>query len=252
MLIHNRWSCLTWTRIDVIEASAEFRAPIYPCWWDVEVTDLYGLLEGSPYKSAGQGFSRLEKHFPPSSLRVLRDFATLNSIMSHARLQELKQDTLQHIIAVRNCIGHRLSSLPSWDDLDEEIRETMDSRAYELSRLTCVIYQNAVMFTLSPHRGWHNGLASRLRWLLALGGSRTDETDELTGLVLWSLFIGAIASLQGLNSDFFRNNLRGLLSERYAAPSEHLLTVKAALHEFVWSNEACDAGFQVIWREVVD
>ena len=177
------------------------------------------------------------------------DFATLDVVMSKARLQELSEDTLQHIQTVRNSVGHRLVSLPSWDDLGPDERKSIDSRAYELSRLTCVIYQNAVMFSLFPHRGWQNGLTGRLRWLISLDDRKSTANRGLDNLVIWCLCIGAIASYEGTNSEYFRKTLRERLSERYEDPSKQLLAVTAVLHTFVWSNEACDMGLQMVWNE---
>lgn len=230
-----------------MESSAEYRRPLYANFWDSVPSDLFRVLSGEPVKVVGTGFGRLASQFPPSTLEVFQDLATLDLVMSRARMQELSEATLQHIMTVRNCIGHRLVSLPRWDDLDEDTRMLTNSRTYGLAHLTCVIYQNAIMLSLFPNRGWQNGLTARLRFLLSVQDAATVQDEGVDDLVLWSLCVGAIASHQGRDSGFFQDSLQTLLLKRYDEASQQFTAVTAILHNFVWSDEACKQGFQIVW-----
>lgn len=241
---------LTLGRVDLVEVGTSHTHPYYRRLWNADVSELYQYAPDASFLSRGRGFRLLSDHIPDFATDVFQDLAILDAIMCHTRLQQLSNDVLQHILTVRNCVAHRLLSLPSWDEMDESTQQQTDSRVYEICRLSCVIYSNAVLFSMFPHSGWQDRLTWRLRWLHSLDVPPTAASEAMDGLVLWSLCIGAVASFEGQNSSFFQLTVRQFLSERYDPPENYAKEVKDRLEEFLWSENACDIGRRTMRKEI--
>jgi hypothetical protein len=234
-----------------MEAGRDFRVPTFLSYWNVEVTGLYPLPgDAGAVASPGMGFSRLTDLLSTESIQMFMDVALLDSAMEYWRTREVLGSRLLHLMEVRNAVAHRLLSMPSWDDLDGVQQRMTDRTAYEICRLTCVIYSNAVFFSMFPHSGWHVRLTGRLRWLLSFFPTTCFEDTAMESLILWCNTIGAIASYQTKHFDFFRDSIREVLTKREIHSQEDWIKLCVTFDEFVWSKHACELGVRMIWSNI--
>ena len=222
---------------DLSYACAEYSTPFFPCFWPMDVLQTLSRQRQSisPDRlGSGHAFSSTVGGLPPDALETLLNLVAVDNIMS--RFNESLSDAMERLLSLRNAALHMLISLPTWSELSVEAKEGRHSSIYDICRLTSVIYATAVMLGMPPHLGWHVVLAARLRSLLetvALDQWREDASD----LLMWSLFIGGLASYRSEHRVYFEETLRGVLRRRDLAswPS-----VRSILHGYLWSDSACE------------
>jgi hypothetical protein len=171
--------------------------------------------------------------------------------MEYWRVQEITEQKLQRLMEVRNSTAHDLLSLPNWDDLDGAEQLSTDQTVYEVSRIVCTIYSNAVFFSIFRHNGWRNRLTQRLRWLLSFVELHGSTTDSMIDLVFWSCFVAAIASYGTKHYAYFRGRLREILypSDEVQTPRFDWQESRRRLKQFMWSC-ACDHGARIVWSDL--
>lgn len=175
--------------------------------------------------------------------------ATINGIISNAQHQPLTAQKRQAVLATRNALQYQLLLLPEWHDLDEDAQTHSDESLYKICRLTAIIYSNAVLFGLPPHRGWHTNLAMRLREESQIPDDTPHRSTGSDDLLLWVYFVGGMAAFRSPARLYFESALRDLLRRRRKR-SRTWDMVEAVLGEFMWSRAACRHGASVLWVAV--
>ena len=155
------------------------------------------------------------------------------------------ESPIHHLcIKARNWTHHRLMSLPCWQELAEDERSECPQGAYEICRVTAILYSTAVIFPMPANTGWY------LKEVEAL--ANFHKTFTLRGLpgstnssIIWALWIAGMAAMHTPHRNFFVTALRSSLV------SSGLLSwpaVTDTLARFLWSEPACGRGGKLLWE----
>lgn len=233
---------LTRDRIDILESSIDMSKPRFEPFWDFRASMDFEGFAGIGHISPGLGFSNLIGVLPAQAIAALRSLAHADMIMTYHDLVPLEQD-YQKVLYVRNAAIHSVLCLPPGEELSLSDSGEADFAIYEVCRITSIIYSNAVLLGLPTHSGWHRRCVGKLRDVLE-ATNLSAWAEYSPGVLIWSLFVGCIASYRTPHRRFFETSLRHTL----------LLTnvlswnsVKQCLAEFLWSEGACEHGATVIW-----
>ena len=222
-----------------------FRAPIFPCVWEIKPTILtpgkYWSLSADE-AMPGEGFRNIPGRLP--RLTTFTDLSAVDLAMAHHCVLHFSGDDFTHLVYARNAAKHKIMSLPPWSKLADLERRWADNCVYECCRLTTVLYANTVSFpTLEDFPGVQEPLR-QLRDLLASFDLNQFE-GECSAVVLWAVFVGGIASYRTQHWSFFVSALRICKATASIASLEEAVAV---LRAFVWSDAACADGAQVVWN----
>ena len=231
-------------RIDLLESSCELSKPRFPCFWDVEVNVFLdsGIYGGICKRPPGRGFFNIPGDLPPSAVTAFTDLALVDLMMTRHNYAP-RESFVPMLLAARNASIHRLLCVPAWEDLKGFEKERTDLIAYEVCRVTAILYSNAVLLGIPPHNGWHKMFIERLRILLEVSKC-TTWAEDVSGFWVWALFVGGITSYRSPHRSFFKNALHELLLS-LGLPSWQ--SVRSRLQEFLWSDAACEHGAIVLW-----
>lgn len=226
----------------------EFRKPYYACYWDSQLHKLVDDLSlYTTAKSAGEGFVVVADLLSKKSLPVFRELSILDRIMAQYRHLETSSQEMMEILSTRNAGVHALLSLPEWEDLDPVERKKTHRTVYDVCRLTCAIYVNAVIIGFPPHSKWHIRLCGRLRWLHE--STLTRWPVVASEVLLWSLTVGSIAAFVSPHREFFELALQRAI---FAADISKWSQVHHVLRKFVWDAHACQQGVAMLRERLGD
>ena len=127
--------------------------------------------------------------------------------------------------------------------MDHESKVKSNPIAYELSRLACLLYSNAVLLGLPPDNGWHQRLVQRLVGVFEV--SNLDQDGSFYRLQFWSLFTAAIAAYGLPERSFLESQLREAISKHRIY---HYNAAQAILRDYLWSDDACGMGAADLWK----
>lgn len=222
---------------DLVYASADFRCPHFPCYWrESKVGTLceQQSFSASESHTPGLAFTNLAGSLPGRTLDVLLEVAAVSNIM--ARFRDTSWDNMEQLLRVRNAVLYRLITLPSWDELSGTERHGSNQSIYDICRHTAVIYSTAVLLGMPPHLGWHIRLSGKLKVMLEAMSPETWREDP-PDFLIWSLFIGAVASYRSEHRAYFQKHLQqALIRRQWLAWS----VVREHLHGYLWSDNACE------------
>ena len=108
----------------------------------------------------GTAFSQCP--LPSTLISVLEDLSIIDFAMGQSRTRKVKDKAVRQLIGARDGAQHRLVASPSWNELDDDARAKTSHQLYECTRLTAIIYSNAVVYAYPPHSGWHVKLVAQL------------------------------------------------------------------------------------------
>ncbi|KAK6441019.1 hypothetical protein LTR95_002751 [Oleoguttula sp. CCFEE 5521] len=235
--------------IDLTAASMGDERPRFARYWQHDLSNLSmfwsltkpdPMLEGHGFALAAQG------HMPDEALTLFKNLSVVDKLLSRHGSQWGQSDEVSALIQVRNKLHYDLLCMPSWDDLPVEEKLVTHSAIYDISRITCIIYSNAVLLGLPPHTGWHEQLTSRVRLLLSLF-MLDSLIDEAWPLLVWSAMVAGMAAYRSPHRQFFEHYLRDQLSLRQELDWQF---VRKHVKTFIWSDSACEHGAAVLWDRV--
>ena len=190
----------------------------------------------------GVGFSSPALGLPFNAVITFTDLALVDRIMAIYECA-LRGCIVPLLLAARNTSVHRLLSLPAREGFNESDGKRTDLITYEISRIACIMYSNAILLGLPPHNGWHRMFVERLRTLLELVDFK-EWAESAWSLLTWACFVGGIASYRTPHRRFFESFLRNLLL-RFALRTWR--SVRERLEGFIWADGACEHGAAVLW-----
>ena len=193
--------------------------------------------------TTGKGFRSCS--IPDTLVAVLEDMSLIDYALDRCRLQRLDDGNFSKLMNARDAVQHHMLSLPSWEDLDEKARSNICRPVYEGTRLTALLYSNAVVYPEPPHNGWHIKLVERLEVLLC---HRIDE-DWSAGpstLLTWILVICSIAAYRTSREEGLERALRRHIAQRSGPRSK--AAVREVVKEYLWSDNACGQGLSIVWE----
>ena len=231
--------------IDLVRACSTFKKPMFPCFWDASPSNIFpGSGAIVPDKSVpGRGFSEIAGGLPTQAVTTFRNLAIVDELMIQYRHPQLTNSNFEDLMNVRNATLYQLMSLPSWDELNEFEKGNSYAAIYEVCRSTAVLYANAVILALPPHSEWHKPVIEHLRRLLEISSLHL-WTEDASTLLIWSLFVGGIASYGTPDRKYFERCLRGTLLEGNRISWS---AVRQNLKEFLWADSACEHGAAILW-----
>jgi hypothetical protein len=151
----------------------------------------------------------------------------------------------------RLAVQHRLVSVHPEEDLIVVPSSSSDSEPniYECVRLTALIFGVAVVY---PIPNPHNVLVELVKRLkIAIEGLEREIGDfamELSGVLLWILVLGGIASSDKPERPWFVSQLAFIVRKL------HIMDwgdVEDILEFFLWLESACGKGGRELWDETM-
>ncbi len=227
-------------------AAVSLEVPIYPCYWDVQDSDLEAAtLHAAQKDDAGSGFTSIKHSLPKRAVRAFRRLAIADRAMSSGRQAEAEK--VEHLKALRNVACHEVLCLPNWRRMWTADSNIPFALIYELCRLVARLYLGLVMLACSAQSGWHYDVLARIKILFE------DENDTLETFkdhidaqraILWIVCVSAAASIGSVHASFFEMKLRRLLHEHHHTT---WLPVRRILRRFIWSDNACEDAAANLW-----
>ena len=235
------------TRVDLLLARSSYSKPAFPWLWHIDASVLTQHRDYSTIADAmpavAIGFVELGNYLPADAISIFRDLAIVDQTLEHTRTHRLQDVDLDILITARDTAHHRLLNLPPWSEIGEPERQKIDDFVYECCRLTCILYVHTVISPLLPGCPGILQPLAELNALLELNQSRFDEVS-ISGMILWSLFIGGLAAFRTRHRKFFIYTLREYVSTHHIASSQHARKISRA---FLWADCALLQGTSVIW-----
>lgn len=237
---------LSIARTDLVYASINLEKPRHPCVWipDDETARACRNMRFRSAQAAGQGFASIAGSLPPELLDAVLNAAATDLILSRYEYEPLLDPARIEIL--RCATQYRLLALPKWTQLQSQDNLRFDEKVYESCRLTAILYSNAVVLALPPHTGWHLRLCVQIRQLLR-DCDMTELSRKAPGLLIWTLFIAALAAHKTPDHGHFVSLLRPALVR------ESLWTRSATeqvLEQFLWARKACGHAVEDLWAAV--
>lgn len=219
---------------------------MFPKFWDVEVPNLHHSWTNSILvtDTIGRGFaSQQGVALTEEAVRVFTNLAVVDRILSHRGLHWVKGAEVTPLLSARNAAHYDVLCLLSWDSLDSASKEQSHLVAYELCRLACLLYSNAVLMSLPPDTGWYKRLIERLAHLLE--SSERDHDNTHSKLLIWSLFTACVAAYDLPERVVFEQCFLEILSRSQITEWDRLHGI---LQEFLWSDAACEMRAKDLWN----
>jgi hypothetical protein len=197
-------------------------------------------------------FWRLQGHgITDSMLQVLDSMGAFALAVGHYLQGKPFSLSSGEINRTRVAVQHRLVSLPPEDELiiEPASLSLSELNIYECVRLTALIFGVAVVH---PIPNPHNVLVELVRRLKiaieVLGKGIEDFAMELSGVLLWMLVLGGIASSDKPERPWFISQLALIVRKL------HLMDwsgVEDILESFLWLESACGKGGRELWDEIM-
>jgi len=149
----------------------------------------------------------------------------------------------------RVAVQHRLVSLPPEEELIIMPEDELQPSIYECVRLTALIFGVAVVHPIPNPHNVLVGLVRRLKiTILGLGREIGDFAMELSGVFLWMLVLGGVASSDKLERPWFVSQLALIVRKLRLMDWGG---VEDILESFLWLESACGKGGRELWDEVI-
>jgi hypothetical protein len=155
--------------------------------------------------------------------------------------------TFTVIIDHRNFVQHSLMSLDTAKELYDK-DTNMDEPLYECCRLAAIVYSLLVIFPLPPVLGPFEGLAEQLHMELTRIGVNYD-TAPRSKLLLWTLVMGAIASIGCRQRPWFLSQIQTLSAKMDVRDWRQ---AKEIVESFLWLPSTNDPDGRDLWIEMQD
>ena len=209
------------------------------------------MAYSSAREQPGQGFlCRIPGGLPSNAEALFERLSSTDKLMNEFRDRRLTDSEYSMLIMARNAVQHRLISLQSWEHLPERERDAHSRVMYECCRITALLYSNAVLFPIPLNTGWHRRLCQQLRNVMQ--ASLFDSllhAKESRAVLLWSLYIGAMAAFHTPERSFFLDSLRQILAQQSHEYTSWQV-VESVLLDFLWTDTVCGQGAAVVWHEL--
>jgi hypothetical protein len=148
-------------------------------------------------------------------------------------------------------VQHRLVSLPPDDELiiEPSSLSLLELNIYECVRLTALIFGVGVVHLIPNPHNVLVGLVRRLKIsIVRLDREIGDFAMELSGVLLWMLVLGGIASLDKPERPWFVSQLALMVRKLRLMDWGG---VEDILESFLWLESAYGKGGQELWDEVI-
>jgi hypothetical protein len=192
----------------------------------------------------GRSFYRfLEVGLTHDLVNVLQDMYSYNVATEMYSQGVLRNLSICVMVDRRNSIQHRLMSLPSAKELNND--HFQPQKIYELCRISAIIYSLLAIFPLPTFNAPFPQLALMLRQTLV-------EIDlpqiwkTIPDLLLWILMLGGIASI-GNERMWFVVTLRCL---GVTTSIRNWGALKHVMKSIMWLDCVCDSDGEVLWDEI--
>lgn len=232
---------------DLLNASTSASRPVYPQYWQPS----YSILAPTSWDwssttmntDSGSGFfSKMFDLLPSKSLACVVRLSKLNHVLSSPPTAPPDKSFMVSMLNTTLALHHQLLSLSAWNKLDPA-DQAGPERLYDICRLAALIYCNAVLLAVPPHRHWHVKLSERLYSMLDDHYTNSEPGAEAEFLI-WALCVGSLAVSHGPSRDRYEVFLRHLMSKQKIQQQEHL---EQLLARYLWSDRACGPGLTTLW-----
>lgn len=170
-----------------------------------------------------------------AELRMADEYLkTLTSVLPDMRSR-------QKVMAIQDSVQRRLLSVPTWNDLNVDVRAQASRQTYECGRLGAIMYSTAVVLALPPESGWHIRLATEIR--SAVIQPRRSRNNDDDSIMLWALSLAAIACHDSWLFSWYISDLRKRARHHGVRNWSDLETI---LKTLVWCDSACGRGAAVL------
>jgi hypothetical protein len=202
----------------------------------------------SPVQTLGKAFRQLpECGITETMLEVLDCMEAITTGIDHYLQGKPGRLTLGQIVRTRTGIQKRLLVLPTAIELNINTTVSSCPNIYECCRLMAMIFSIAVIY---PILNTYDVLQTLVRQLIA--GLEAMDIESLSvdysGVLLWILVLGGIATLGKPERSWFVSNLALINVKRVKLDWNG---VEDILKSFLWLESACSPGGRRLWGEVV-
>lgn len=233
-------------------AGTNFGPPTFANYWEPHpaIIAQHNSLLSSHGNSAGRGFfTRIPCGLPAKSLAVFVRLATVDRYMAENSGHYETDEAYRRMMNTRNAVHHSVLSLLPWDMLDDVERRSTSSAVYECCRTAAVLYSCAVLYGLPHHLNWQARPVEHLQELVASGRHELREAPEV---LLWTLCIGALATLSSHGRAFFDRNLAELCEQGDGTYRWSFAECRVIVEDFLWSRRACGDGAAIVWAALLE
>jgi hypothetical protein len=249
----------------LIDASRKTRKPLWP-WLNFSTCVTQHSSAGNFLSFNGQLGTGLIPFISHASHRHELEQAIFAVIEVTAKLQTYRHNIGDHMVEMvqlRNYAQHlvlKLDPVPLFEPLvrseereDNLFRTESNQRPmhvpnflYEVIRTSLLIFNNIVVYPLSPASGVETKLAKRLRVILYSGlQARVLDVALYTNLLLWSMILGGISTEDREDAKWFQTQCYGLT--RNDCQWQSLDSAVKLLSSFIWLDFVMHKETKKFW-----
>ncbi|KAM3417027.1 hypothetical protein BST61_g8609 [Cercospora zeina] len=231
---------------DLIDGSANAAKPNFPSIWSSRqyLEALDPALRRLSRDVEGQYFDQHIAHGPARErCAVFQRLSSVDKLLDDFARRSVSRDEAFFIAELSSAVQHELLSLPSWRDLHGTQNDALPEVVCESSRLASILYSNSIVFPVKASDPWLDQLLTQMRAVFLDCDSVLEERD-CAHILVWALFIAAMAAYSTSHRTFFSTLLSRLL-RRFQLVSWD--SVHAILQGFLWRDSACLPGARTLW-----
>lgn len=240
----------------LIQSAISFSKPIYPLlqpdgqpYADISSTVFLGRVHQAPRTNSGFGCLQAAG-IPERLVMVFISLGQLSRALKMLNDGSVDRPSYDRIGDYRNLVQHRLLSLPTTEDLHEQILEGRTASQdiwslYDACRITALLYSTHVTFPVPRTASQREDVLTSHRTKLLAIGPHIRQSSEVLELQLWCTIIGGIASEHGTHRNWYTIEVKRLAS---LCGVQSSLQLMETMERFAWMEEACQAGARALWN----
>jgi hypothetical protein len=178
-------------------------------------------------------------------VNVLRDMSHYNAMVGAHSQGMMPSPDMAVLADKRNLTQHRLLSLPSAYDFEEQFFAV--HKTYESTRLAAIMYSLLVLFPLPAATAPFTRLAQMLKTALVDSELKTSWR-RAPKLLLWILVVGGVGSMNTPDRSWYVAALCWLTA---AVGIKRWEDLREVVMPILWLEYTCDAAGQALWGETV-
>ncbi|KAF2215542.1 hypothetical protein CERZMDRAFT_94942 [Cercospora zeae-maydis SCOH1-5] len=234
---------------DLIDGSSNAAKPNFPSIWSssqfLEALDF--ALQQLSNDVEGNYFDQHVTHgLTQEHCAVYRHLSFVDKLLDDFAQPErsVSRSEAFFLAELSSAVQHELLSLPSWRDQHGTQANGLPEVIFESTRMASILYSNSVVFPVKASDPWLDRLLTQMRALF-WGCDLVLEERDASPIIVWTLFIAAMAAYPTPHREFFSTLLSRLL---YRFELASWGSVYVILRGFLWRDSACLRGARTLWE----
>jgi hypothetical protein len=195
----------------------------------------------------GQGFAALSisNEFQSSVKETLKVLSRIATIFSHYKHNAIAQEELILLVGERTSLEQRLVSLNGPQDIADF--PLSPDLLHDLCRIAGLLFINRSLRTTETVSVRTSELMRELFYRLpsALVMFNSGESSKI---LLWTIFVGGTAALEGSHRQWFADKLAGT---RRSFGLQRWDDARRFLQEYLWSAAHCSTSYEGLWNAAI-